>query len=184
MAKIRLEKWQTSRDRLPDVCMVCGEPASDHVRKNFSWHPPWVIVTIVAGLVIYAVLALVLTKRMAVDMPICDRHRGYWWKRSVLMFLPLLLIAVIGIAVFALADQTGYRDAQGFVCGGTIGVGLVWLIFAAVIQSLAIQPTEITDRAIMLKGVHDEFAEAFSTLRQSQREAFDRLDDEEGEDYD
>jgi hypothetical protein len=98
MAEIRLRDSETELDRLPQMCMVCGQPAVTHIRKKFAWHPPWVIILILINLIVYAVVALIMTKRMTVDVPVCDKHRGYWWKRMLLMLLPLPIIIGVGIA--------------------------------------------------------------------------------------
>src|SRR5512141_2965141 len=43
--------------RLPKRCVVCNQrDPSDHMRKQFMWHPSWVYATIVAGWLIYFVL--------------------------------------------------------------------------------------------------------------------------------
>jgi hypothetical protein len=177
MAQIRLRRYETEREYLPEVCMACGQASCTHIRKGFSWYPPWVGVTILAGVLPFAIIATILTKRMSVEVPVCERHRGYWWKRYLLMFLPLVLIVAVGIGLFAAASAARNKDLPGMVCGGSFVVGLVWLIVAAVIQSMMIRPAEITDRSITLKNVHDDFIDALDGLRRSQKE----FDDDEYE---
>jgi hypothetical protein len=180
MAALYLHRRDTDRDYLPEVCMACGQPSCAHIRKNFSWCPPWVGITILAGLLPYLIIALILTKRMTVDVPVCERHRGYWWKRYLLMFLPFFLIAGVGIAVGVAFSTPGRDDPSGLICFATFAVGVVWLIVAAIMQTRMIRPTEITDRTIRLKNVHADFVAQFDALRRSRR---DDDWDEDGEEY-
>lgn len=181
MANIQLHESETYRERLPDMCMACGEPAVDHIRRNFSWCPPWVGVLLLAGALPYIIVASITTKRMLVEVPVCDRHRGYFWKRNLLMWLPLLLIGVGGIGLAVAAEQV-QRDASGIVCGLTALLFIAWLIAAVVIQSFMIKPTEITERSITLKCVHERFADAVRDV-QDDRDARRRRRFED-EDYD
>jgi hypothetical protein len=161
MAQIRLRRSETVAERLPEVCMACGQPATTHIRKSFAWQPPWVIITIFFGLLIYVILALILTKRMTVEVPVCDRHRGYWLKRGLWIFLSFVgFIGFCFAAGFAL-DAILVRDTIGIICLTCVAALVVWLVSAVVIQSLMIKPKEITDRSITLTKVHPDFVAAF-----------------------
>ncbi|MFL5340643.1 MAG: hypothetical protein ACJ8F7_10875 [Gemmataceae bacterium] len=186
MADIELRNSDTDADRLPEVCMACGGPSITHIRKTFSWYPPWVGITILAGVLPFAIIAMVLTKRMRVEVPVCERHRGYWWKRYMLMWIPLLVLALFGIGAMIAASNAGkvIGDWVGFACVGSAGLGLIWLITAAVIQSMMIRPREITDRTITLRNVSVGFADAFADFRRASRRDFDRDYDDGVDDYD
>jgi hypothetical protein len=101
VATIKLRRFEIERVGLPDACMRCGAPSTIHFDRKFSWYPPWLLVTILAGLLIFAILVLVLTKRMLVSVPLCDAHRRHWYNRSLfnsLAFLTLLaLVAGAGV---------------------------------------------------------------------------------------
>jgi hypothetical protein len=181
MAQITLWTSETDRESLPDICIVCGQPAISFVKKSFAWHPPWIAVLVLVGLLPYILVAIALTKYMTVDAPVCGGHRGYWWKRQLLSWLPppLLLIAGLG-AVLAVGDaKPGEANMAGFVCVGTAGLFFTWLTFALVIQSKMVRPAEITERSITLKSVHREFAAAINEIRRSG--GFDRDDDNEND---
>jgi hypothetical protein len=76
---------------LPDVCLRCGAPATLHKSKTFSWHPPWVYVLLIAGLLPFAIVAIVLTKRRRVEAPLCEQHKHHWLIRQLLI-LPTFLL--------------------------------------------------------------------------------------------
>src|SRR5262249_26175320 len=178
MAKLFLYREDTTRDALPELCMKCGQPAVDHIRRPFSWYPPWVGLTILIAWPVTLVLILVLTKKMTVDVPVCERHRGYWWKRQLLMFLPMLVFLFLGILLAVAFDQMGEKDLVGLACLAFVLIGVVWLFVAAAIQTMMIRPTEITDDSITLKNVDESFVQAFEH-RERRRRRRDRDDDDD-----
>src|SRR6266478_3526907 len=102
MATTRLSLYEVDRKLLPDLCMRCGEPATTHKNRNFSWYPPWIGVTILAGLIVYVILVAVLTKRMRVSVPLCDAHKNHWSIRVMIIllsFVALLALVAMDIAL-------------------------------------------------------------------------------------
>ncbi len=181
MASIRLGRYEVRNYELPAVCARCGAKAVVAPSRTFSWNPPWLLALFLLGglgLVLLLVLAAVLTKRMSVPLPLCERHRHYWRNRAIGLYgglAALIALAVAAIAVGAALDQRGWDDAFGFICIGGAVVFFVWLIVMAVVQSRGIRATEITDNAIALTGLSKDFTEA---VRQ------DRRGDEDDEDED
>lgn len=76
MAKVRLRRYEIEEYDLPPVRAKCGARAVARPEKTFSWHPGWVTVLILVGLMPYVLVALILTKRMTVPLPLCQRHRN------------------------------------------------------------------------------------------------------------
>src|ERR1043166_6207175 len=103
MPKITFSGNATRRGALPMVCLVCGQDADVRLRRNFSWHPPWVIVTLIAGLLPYVLIALILTKYMAVDIPMCRRHRHYWMFKFLTFFGSFMVMVALCVGFGALA---------------------------------------------------------------------------------
>jgi hypothetical protein len=156
---------------LPDVCMRCGAQAWSQRSKSFAWCPPWVAILILAGLLPYIIVAIVLTKRMTVRVPLCDEHKSHWSWRAWFVGLGAVLLLVLGVAclvVLAALDnqrKQNFGGSQsnplgGILCAGTAVAGLVWLFAAAIIQQRAIRPSEITDDSITLVNVAPGFVEA------------------------
>ena len=162
MAEIRL-RLREADGRLPMVCMCCGEPATVTKTKKMSWCPPWVGVLIVAGLLPYAIVASILTKRARVQGPLCEQHKGHWLYRLLILWLTLAVVGFVGlVAIIAVASLPRHlSDSLGpFICIGSVGLFVVWLIGIIIMQYTAIRPKEITDRDILLTGVCDSFVEA------------------------
>jgi hypothetical protein len=160
VANIKLRRYEDEKLGLPNLSMRCGAPATIDRARSFSWYPPWILITILAGILICAILALILTKRMRVTVPLCHEHRNHWKARALFnLFCFLALIAlVIGAGVLS-----AYVNNDTAITLAWLTVGLAffaWLVGAAIAQATAIRPTEITDRSITLNGVAKEFADA------------------------
>lgn len=175
MAQVRLRRFEVNEDLLPPVCLRCGAEAEVTRSKNFAWHPPWVAVLILVGLLPYAIVAIILTKRMKVEAPLCPQHQGHWQWRALYLYLGLALFVVLGVgSMVVLASTDNRRGAPeawaGFLCLGSLVAGLAWLISAAIIQHLSIRPTEITDKDITLTNVSPFFVEALHEERDRRHE--------------
>jgi hypothetical protein len=171
MASTKLSDYEVERNRLPDLCMRCGEPATMQKSRNFRWCPPWATITILAGLLPYVIVSMVLTKYKRVQVPLCDQHRGHWWVRGLIIFLGFLcLLALMVTAIAFSADEYGVLPAILWSATGIAFFG--WLVLIIVLQYTVIRPSEITDRGITLCGVSKTFADAVRDQR-------DRLGDDE-----
>jgi hypothetical protein len=190
MPSITLSKYECSRSLLPDVCVVCGAPATTRKARNFSWHPGWVWVLILINLIVVLIVALILTKRMSVRLPVCDQHEGYWRRRTWFYTLPTLAILLLGIGalVYLWSQPPGVKDElTGWLCGGSLVLLVAWIVVAAIVQATGIRATEITDRTMTLAGLHEEFVGAVredrARARDDERHRRSRYGDER-DDYD
>jgi hypothetical protein len=183
MAKVRLSRYDAEEGRLPDLCMRCGAEGTFARTKTFSWFPQWVYILILGGLLPFAIVALVLTKRMRVEVPLCPDHQRHWMWRNLLVIAGLIGLILLGIGaavlIMELERRPGFRNIGGWVCGAVALLGLIWLIVAAVLGTTAIRPSEITDRDITLIGVSEEFAEAYREEREARRRRRSRYEYEE-----
>ena len=168
MAAVTLYLDRLREKDLPDCCMRCNAPVAVHKSRNFSWHPPWVGVLILAGLLPYVVVAMILTKRARVPIPFCSRHSNHWTWRALVTWLGLLVVLGLGFTSVIFINEIergGRNNLAGLVCLGSIVLGLIWLITAAVLQSTAIRPEKIDDDEIKLAGVSQDFADALKEHR-------------------
>lgn len=188
MADIRLDYTEAEEGRLPHVCMKCGVETTEdeEVTKTFNWKPGWINITILVALLVYIILAAVMTKRMTVIVPMCRAHKGHWMKRQLLIwggFLGWLAFFIGSIAVASSMEERGPDDY--FIIAMLISAGLfvLWLIVAVVATNTGIRPTEITDDEITLTGLSDEFVAAVREMR-GRRRRRRRRDDDYDDDYD
>jgi hypothetical protein len=178
MAEVRLSVHEAD-GKLPAVCMCCGQPATTTVTRKMQWHPGWVYIFLVfglaglLGLLIYAVVANIMTRRVVVQVPLCDDHKGHWFKRAMLMWGSFFLFGVAGVAalVFAGSLEKQLSDqVMPFACGLS-GLGLLaWLVIVIVCKITEIRPNEITDSEVLLKGVSEKFVEAVAEADREREE--------------
>jgi hypothetical protein len=188
MGQVRLGRGEVERELLPAVCMRCGAAATAHKIKLFSWYPPWVNVLILVAWPVCLIVALILTKRMRVSVPLCDRHRNHWLIRLLFILVGLAIILVTLIGGLVLAGMVGSQrnanmSGDAIITVTMIGTGVLllgWLIGLIILQSTAIRPAEITDRSITLAGVSPVFVDALDS-NYSRR---DEGEDEEEDEYD
>lgn len=63
---------------LPDCCVKCGEQMGGYtggayINQKFRWHNPLVYIALISPL-IYCILAAVLSQRVQVQIPLCNKH--------------------------------------------------------------------------------------------------------------
>jgi hypothetical protein len=189
MAQIRLRKGETDAEHLPMVCMVCGEPATTHVRRKFTWAPEWLSIlafsVVVAGTVLAALVVILyfaFRKRMLVEVPTCDRHHGYWRRRLLWAYLPLMVVMIAGGGelIFMLSmDEGPDQESMYGPCFGTVVGAFMCLVIAAVLLTSTVRAASIGDRGITIKKVDERFVQALIAKRRAEREkAEEDLDDD------
>jgi hypothetical protein len=169
MATVQLRDPERLGHELPDLCMKCGAPAMVYKPRTFSWHPGWVYVLLFFGVLPFIIVALVLTKRMTVCVPLCHAHRNHWLLRSLILIGSFFGLFAAGFVLFLLSLQPGLpgrsHDLVGLACLGSVIGLIVWLILAAVFSATSIRATQITDQSITLAGVANDFVEAYAEDR-------------------
>jgi hypothetical protein len=175
MATVRLRDTDLDEE-LPPVCICCGAEATVFKAKKFSWQPGWVALLLLVGLLPYIIVAIILTKRMTVQAPLCEQHRNHWGGRSALLlltFLGLIVLAIGGAVVLPEHGQKGMVLVIGCVTGL-----IAWVILAVIVQNGTVRPSEITDNSITLQSVAPEFRDAMQEPRRGRhdldREASER----------
>jgi hypothetical protein len=124
---------------LPPPCIRCGAPADGKpVEKTLYWHNPAVYLAILAGVLIYVILALVLRKGIRVRVPLCAEHAK---RRSIGITLAWVL-PLVGIADAVILPQTNVDG--GVVALITIVLILTGLVIWAIVAN-PIRPTLINE---------------------------------------
>jgi hypothetical protein len=150
--------------------MKCGAPATLRRSKQFSWYPPWIAIILLVAWPVFLILALVLTKKRRLSVPLCDRHRLHWVWPPVIILSSLLVPLGIGFCALLLdARDPDIEDLRGFVCAAALVGLVVWIILVIIIQARVIRPTEITGTGeIALAGVSPVFIEAYHEEREEE----------------
>ena len=184
MASIRLSRYEAEEGDLPDVCMCCGEPATERKRRRFVSHPLWVYVLLPFGYIVYAIVAIILTEHIRCYTLFCERHKKYWLVRNLSIWVGLVVILALIFGGFALAASLSGQVSRsmedilfGSMCIGSVVLLLCWLISIPLSQVTAIHPANATEYELTLKRVSPAFVEAVRQHRAN------RKDQAQAEDY-
>jgi hypothetical protein len=61
--------------RLPPRCVVCDAPAvGEPIQQDFTWHPRWVYLTLIIGIVVYWIAAGMARWSATVEFGLCEEH--------------------------------------------------------------------------------------------------------------
>ena len=145
------------RAELPDRCFKCNQPALGYRKKcELSWHHPTLYLLILAGLVVYAIVAICVRNKATVYVPVCAPHRA---KRRRGIIIGLCIMAASPVAFWA---GVKWDRPEVFIFGlFTLFGGLV----VAVLAAQTVTPATITSRGIAyLKGVHPALLEGLTEV--------------------
>lgn len=126
---------------LPDRCLKCNQPADGkRVRQTFRWHSPVYYLLVLAGLLIYFVVALIVRQNATVEYGLCQRHfsqrRMFQISSWSLLALSVIgFIAAVGVGegwlalfgLLALVAAAVFGTLSQFVTVDKIDKGYVWL---------------------------------------------------------
>ena len=135
---------------LPPFCVKCGAAARpEPLRSTFHWHDPLLYLTILAGCVVYFVVALIVRKRFELLVPLCETHfhKRRLWR---LVGAVLLIGAFPAMAAGVLFEQPAWGLLMGVV-GLLAGV----LVFGTAGSTLKV--ARITDRFAVFRGADETF---------------------------
>ena len=136
----------------PERCVKCNQPTGGRtLRRTLAWHPGWVFVLILAGLLVYVIVALILRKSMTVRVGICPAHLK---RHRILLGGGLLSIALSITVPIVLGNFT--RIEPGLL----VMLGIMATILTSIFTLLAVRfvsPSMIDDRFAWIKNTGREF---------------------------
>jgi hypothetical protein len=171
MATVRIHRGEAERDLFPPICALTGVPTEAVKKKTFAWTPGWTKVLILGGLLPYVVVSLILTKRMAVRLPLREGKHGHWLVRQAFLVVGVLFAINLFIIGGILAGGADDGTLSGIVAMAGILLLLFALITGLVLMNKSIRPIEITDHEMRLGGIHPNFKEALEAMREERRRA-------------
>jgi hypothetical protein len=113
---------------LPEACLKCGAPPVKRVKKTLSWHDPLLYLVLLAGPLIYLIIALCLRKTARVLVPLCPACNG---RRKRNIAIGWLSFAAAVAAFFISGAVVENEDTSIIValCGGAlITFSLFWAL--------------------------------------------------------
>lgn len=137
--------------QLPDRCVKSNEPTTARLKRKLQWHHPAIYLTICAGLLIFVIIALILTKRATIYIGLSEQ----WLARRRTRIWIAWGIFLVSVLVFA-AGIVGIDS--GF--GALILLGVVLFLTAAVYGAMGarmVYASRMTDEYLWINGVHPDF---------------------------
>jgi MFS family permease len=136
----------TKESPLPDRCVKCNAPANGvRLRRSLSWHHPVLYLLIFVGVLIYVILAAVLSKRATIYVGLCAEH---FQRRRKKIAVGWILLA--GGLISAIAAFANNYPMVGLLGLAVFLFALVWLIAI----SRVVTAKKIDDRLVWLNGIN------------------------------
>jgi hypothetical protein len=140
---------------LPDICVKSNQPAQRRLKRNLHWHHPALALLILIGILVYVVVALILTKRATIMLPLTEEWYARRQRRLLIAWSWGLVSLALIVGGIALAIQTDRGEFGLAALAGFIS-GLAALIYGQYACSL-VRPKRMTDQYIWLVGAHPDF---------------------------
>jgi hypothetical protein len=136
---------------LPATCVKCGSPVSGKLlAKTFRWHSAGWYFLIFLGLIFYVIAALIVQKKVRIDVPLCDAHRS--WRTGMNIAGAVLLVGLIPLSFLLMfANVNG-----GVVALLAIAMVLAGLVVFAIVGS-SFTSISIDESCAKFRGAGEQF---------------------------
>ncbi|EEF61097.1 DUF4339 domain-containing protein [Pedosphaera parvula] len=137
--------------QLPDRCIKCNAQSKIRLKRKLYWHSPAYYLLIVAGVLVYAIVAMAIRKTAVIEVGLCDLHstkrRNGIWISWGIFALSLVLIG------FAISLKNGWPALAG-------GIGILASLVYAAISNTTVHASRIDER-VWLKGACADYLSTF-----------------------
>ena len=138
---------------LPDRCVKCNAPANGvRLKRMLAWHSPVLYLVIFFAVLIYVILAAILSKRATVYIGLCNQHFQRRRKQKVIGWL-LLAIGVV-VPILAIAYDYPILGLLGFA---VFLFAVIWLV----VVSRVVVVKKIDDQLVWLNGINSNYLAQF-----------------------
>jgi len=138
---------------LPDRCVKCNAPANGvRLKRMLAWHSPVLYLVIFFAVLIYVILAAILSKRATVYIGLCNQHFQRRRKQKVVGWL-LLAIGVV-VPILAIAYDYPILGLLGFA---VFLFAVIWLVEV----SRVVVVKKIDDQLVWLNGINSNYLAQF-----------------------
>ena len=143
---------------MPERCVKCNEPADEPTKaRKVFWHHPLIYLLVLLNVVLYAVVALIVRKKVIVAAGLCADHKARR-KRSVMLTWAGVLGGIVVMYVGASSSM------------GVLGVGLgILLILASLLVGLIfariVHAQKIDNSYVRLRGCGTPFLDSLPPFR-------------------
>lgn len=117
MREIVLPADELNEFDLPRVCVVTGQTENVEFKPvKFAWYPRWVAALVIVNVLIAAIVATILTRRVKGHLPFTEEAYKSWRMGRVFLVLSILgAVALFVASCVALAEDTPQLGVLGIV---------------------------------------------------------------------
>jgi GYF domain 2 len=131
--------------QFPDRCIHCGGTTDlRRLKKRLYWHHPAVYLTILAGLLIYVIVALVVRKRADIEISICAADR----KRRMIKIALAWLLFIGFLASFPVLGAYRAPEWMWFLPPLLLIASVVLALLARLVYA-----AKIDEKQVWLRGI-------------------------------
>jgi len=146
---------------LPARCIKSNEPTALRLKRHLSWHPPWIFVLIIAGLLWYVIVALVMRKQATIHIGLSEDWMAHRRNRIIAAWMAALTGVLMFIGGIALIEPM--EDAGVILMLTGIATFFIAIVAGATLSRM-VQVSRMTDTHIWLRGCCSEFRNSLPEL--------------------
>lgn len=138
---------------LPPRCVKSNEPTERWLKRKLYWHAPWIYLAIIPGVLVYAILASILSFRATIHIGLSEK---WIWRRRWTMLISWMLV-FLGIGLFFVAANV---ESQGAAVPVLVISGIVLFLGSMIFGLIAcrlVHVKKMDHHYIWLKGVHPDY---------------------------
>ena len=165
------------KDRLPDLCVVCGKQASDRVRRKLQYQSKnaqgLMMLGFILGGIPGVIIAILTQKETPIACPVCPEHRNHWNRLILFASIGWLIPFLTGGTSFLLGFLATNSSVQpsnlaitGLVFGIVFGL-LVYLVPVIYLACTQVKCEQTSDDQITFSRVASPFARSVRGLRKT-----------------
>lgn len=142
--QIDLPENELNEFDLPRICIVTGKTEGVVFKPvKFSWYPRWVAALVIINLLIAAIVAAILTKRVKGELPFTEEAYKQWKRGQVLFTLSVIAALVAFFAGIIM------------LAGEKLAVVGLLLMLASFVGPIAIYLTQLKNKGPVVHRIAD-----------------------------
>jgi hypothetical protein len=137
---------------LPDRCVKCNAPANGYkLGRKMQWHPSGWYALIILNLIIYAIVASIISKRAKIDVGLCPAHQAK--RRNAILTGWAIFAVSVGCFIYGGVFSNGWVAAVGILC-------LIAAPIYGIMRGQVLSPKKIDDSHAYLKGACAQYLDS------------------------
>ena len=98
MASIQIPSQEMTEFDLPRVCVITGDTDGVVFKDvKFQWYPRWIGALVIINVLVAAVVAMAMTKKVKGKLPFTEAGHAAWKKGQLMFGLSFLVAVALGI---------------------------------------------------------------------------------------